>query len=189
MNRPVPRSATSLVLSTLVLAGTALAACGGDDSGAVPGATGAPVPVVTDAPESVVALSDLTDPYGCGFGFQAGNPEQTAALFITSSAGFGEPPPMETIDLATDGAWTARLDLGADLFANWCDDVIEMGEPEPRVDETLQVVEGTVEVTLGASGTAASARATGLVARDADGVEYALGDITIVNPAWGMFAG
>jgi hypothetical protein len=136
-----------------------------------------------------VTLADLTEPYGCGFGFQVGNSQQTAGLFITSGAGFGEPPAAGTVDLASDDSWTARLDLGTDLFANWCDDVIEMGEPEPQVDETLEIVAGTLELSVDESGVVATAQATALVARDAQGVEYALGDITIENPAWGMFAG
>jgi hypothetical protein len=195
MKRSVQRSVTTLGITTLVLASTALAACGGDGGAAIPGATGEPVPVETEAPAETepsgaeVTLADLTEPYGCGFGFQVGNPQQTAGLFITSGAGFGEPPAADTVDLATDDAWTARIDLGADLFANWCDDVIEMGEPEPQVDETLEVVAGTLELSADESGVVASAEMSGLVARDADGVEYALGDITIENPAWGMFAG
>jgi hypothetical protein len=195
MKRSVQRSAATLALTTLVLATSALAACGGDDGAAVPGATGEPVPVETEPPADteqpavVVTLADLTEPYGCGFGFQIGDPDQTAGLFITSGAGFGDPPAVGTVDLAVDDSWTARLDLGTDLFANWCDDVIEMGEPEPQVDETLEVVAGTLEFSIDEAGVVATAKASGLVARDADGVEYALGDITIENPAWGMFAG
>lgn len=195
MKRSVQRSVTTLALITLVLASTALAACGGDDGAAIPGATGEPVPVETEAPAetdppaAAVTLADLTEPYGCGFGFQVGNSQQTAGLFITSGAGFGEPPAAGTVDLASDDSWTARLDLGTDLFANWCDDVIEMGEPEPQVDETLEIVAGTLELSVDESGVVATAQATALVARDAQGVEYALGDITIENPAWGMFAG
>lgn len=198
MKRSVQRSVTTLALITLVLAGSVMAACGAGDGGAaLPGATGQPVPVESTAPDTTpppvvtvdVTLADLTEPYGCGFGFQIGNPDQTAGLFITSGAGFGEPPAVGTVDLATDDSWTARLDLGADLFANWCDDVIEMGEPEPQVDETLEVVAGTLEFSLDEAGFVATAEVIGLVARDADGVEHALGDITIENPAWGMFAG
>jgi hypothetical protein len=183
------RSVTALAATALVISAPVLAACGGDDTTSTPAATGDPVPVETDPPAAALSLADLTEPYGCGFGFQVGNPDQTAGLFITSGAGFGEPPTVDTVDLATDDAWTARIDLGADLFANWCDDVIEMGEPEPQVDETLEVVAGTLELSVDVSGVVATAHATALVARDAAGVEYALGDITIENTAWGMFAG
>jgi hypothetical protein len=195
MKRSVKLPLRGLVLGALIVSAPVLAACGGDDATSTPAATGDPVPVETEAPAETdppaakVMLPDLTEPYGCGFGFQVGNPEQTAGLFITSGAGFGDPPTVGTVDLATDESWTARLDLGADLFANWCDDVIEMDEPEPQVDETLEIVAGTLEFSLDDAGVVATAQLTALVARDADSVEYALGDITIENPAWGMFAG
>ena len=183
------RSVTALAATALIVGAPVLASCGGDDTTSAPAATGDPVSVETDPPTAAVTLADLTEPFGCGFGFQVGNPSQTAGLFITSGAGYGEPPTVGTVDLATDDAWTARIDLGADLFANWCDDVIEVGEPEPQVDETLEVVGGTLEFAVDESGVLATAQVTELVVRDAEGVRYALGDITIENPAWGMFAG
>ena len=112
-------------------------------------------------------------------------------LFVTSGGGFGEPPAEDAADLASSStAWSAEIRIGADLFANWCDDVIEVGEPEPRVDETWPITAGTARILdADAATTTATLELTGLVATAPDGAQYQLGDITIENPAWGMFAG
>ncbi|HEU4894285.1 MAG TPA: hypothetical protein VFT85_00485, partial [Acidimicrobiia bacterium] len=105
----------------------ALAGCGSEDQ------SGPPTP-------------ELTEEYGCGYGFYASNPEQTVGLFIEFSdfeaAANGDVPDTSALD---DGTWNARLEFGTDLFANWCDDVLEPGEPTPQVGETWQLT-GTIEI-------------------------------------------
>ncbi|HEX6287176.1 MAG TPA: hypothetical protein VFZ80_06795 [Acidimicrobiia bacterium] len=137
----------------------------------------------TDPPE-------LTDAYGCGHGFYLGAPDQTAGLFIISQSGFGEEVPTGAHQLPSD-AWVSELQFGTDLFANWCDDVLEPGEPEPVTEEIWQV-SGRLEITsLPAPGECgpASGFLSGTVARNDVGDEIPLGDIDLENGSWGCFAG
>jgi hypothetical protein len=85
----------------------------------------------------------------------------------------------------------SELQFGADLFANWCDDVLEPGEPEPVTDEVWRV-SGTLDITsLPAAGECGPAEGTliGAVARTEDGDEIVLGDLDLQNDSWGCFAG
>jgi hypothetical protein len=78
--------------------------------------------------------------------------------------------------------------VGRDLFATWCSDILVMGEPEPVVDETWALVDGVLSITdVGDEN--ATMTATGLVAVDPRGARHELGDVVLVNAAWGMFAG
>jgi hypothetical protein len=149
----------------------AVAAC--DTGGAEP----------TDPPE-------LSDTYGCGHGFYLGAPDQSAGLFLISQSGFGEAVPAGTHQLPTD-AWVSELQFGSDLFANWCDDVLEPGEPEPVTDEVWRV-SGTLEITSlppGGECGPATGVLTAAVARNEVGDEIVLGDIDLHNDSWGCFAG
>lgn len=133
---------------------------------------------------------ELSEVYGCGHGFYLGTPDQTAGLFLISQSGFGEEVPAGRHQLPSD-AWVSELQFGADLFANWCDDVMEPGEPEPVTDEVWQV-SGTLDITSlptpGECGPA-TGTLTGAVARNDIGDEIPLGDIELVNDSWGCFAG
>ena len=159
------RALVGLVLTLLVAACTA-------DGG-----------VTTDPPE-------LTDAYGCGHGFYLGAPDQSAGLFLISQNGFGDEVPAGTHQLPSE-AWVSELQFGTDLFANWCDDVMEPGEPEP-VTEEIWLVSGRLEISsLPAPGECgpASGSLTGAVARNEAGEEIPLGDIDLTNDSWGCFAG
>jgi hypothetical protein len=132
----------------------------------------------------------LTEEYGCGHGFYLGNANQDAGLFIVSDAGFGEEVSERSVSLPDEG-WGAELRFGTDLFANWCDDVLEPGEPEPSVDETWPV-SGSLEITeLPRPGECGLATATlrGAGARSPEGDLRALGDLDLRNETWGCFAG
>ncbi len=142
--------------------------------------------------EVSVSPPDLSEGYGCGYGFYLSDAGQTAGLFIEltdfSQASSGNFP--QTSQL-TGGQWQARLQFGADLFSNWCDDVMEPGEPDPVVDETW-TVSGLIEITgLPEAGTCgeATARLSGVTARNPGGEAMPLGDLEVINPAWGCFAG
>lgn len=137
------------------------------------------------------APSELTEEFGCGFGFYVGDANQTTGIFVLyddmSGAMAGDV--VLTSDL-TSGAWTAQLERGSDLFANWCDDVMEPNEPIPEVVETWEI-SGSIEIlTLPESGQCgpASARLTDLVAHN-EGDTMALGDLEVSNEFWGCFAG
>ncbi len=134
-------------------------------------------------------LATLTETYGCGTGFWIGNPDETTALRIAYQ---GDGPPPASVVLP-DPAWTAEMVDGRDLYANWCDDVIEPGEPEPQRARVLPVVSGELEI-IGEppapfQGGSLSVRASNLVLDIGGGETHALGDVEIVNPSWGFFAG
>jgi hypothetical protein len=160
-------------ISTIIALGVAAVAC------APAGSTGPGSP-------------DLSEEYGCGYGFYLGNASQTAGLLLNyvdfAEAGVGDV--VRSAQL-TDRAWQAELRFGSDLFANWCDDVIEPGEPEPVIDEVWRV-SGQIDVTgLPPAGQCGPASATlsGLTARNAEGEVIPLGDLEVENQAWGCFAG
>lgn len=135
---------------------------------------------------------ELTEQYGCGYGFYASNVEQTVGLFIGFSdfeaAQSGDVP--ETSQLEDD-TWQAELRFGTDLFANWCDDVLEPGEPTPEVGETWQL-SGTIEIDElppAGQGGPASATLTEVEARGPNNELIAFDVFEIENQFWGTFAG
>jgi hypothetical protein len=135
---------------------------------------------------------ELTEEYGCGYGFYVGSADQTAGLFLQyedfEGAQSGEVAVSSQIP---GGSWNAELRFGADLFSNWCDDVIEPGEPEVVVEETWEV-SGHVEIVdLPGAGQCgpATAELSGLTARNGDGDVIPLGDYEVQNESWGCLAG
>lgn len=137
----------------------------------------------------IADIDTLTETYGCGTGFWVGNPEQTTALRLAFRSADEQP---ESVSLPHPD-WTAELVDGRDLYANWCDDVIEEGEPEPRHVRVLPVISGELEIVgeppAPFEGGTLALRATDLVIDIGDGETRVLGDIEIENPSWGFFAG
>lgn len=135
---------------------------------------------------------ELTEAHDCGYGFYVGDVDQTWALKITyedfEAAQAGEVPRESAL---SDDTWSAKLEAGQDLFANWCDDVLEPDEPTPEVDEVWEV-SGDIEVTglpdPGGCGPA-TANLTGLEARNDNGDVISLDDLDVENEFWGCFAG
>lgn len=134
---------------------------------------------------------EMTEQYDCGYGFYASNPEQTVGLLIEfadhEAAQDGEVPETSRLE---DDVWNARLEFGTDLFANWCDDVLEPGEPTPEVGETWRL-SGTIRIEeLPPSGQgSASAVLTGVEAYGPNNELIAFDDFVIENQFWGTFAG
>lgn len=129
----------------------------------------------------------MPDAYGCGFGFAVASPDETAALVVRlQGLAEGENGPGTTRYELADTS--AEIRIGTDLMANWCDDVFEEGEPEADVTERWPVVGGTLDVTVGADGTA-TGMLVDIVAESPDGQEQRLGNAFITNDAWGFFAG
>lgn len=133
------------------------------------------------------------DDYGCGYGFWLGSPDGRVAVRFAADqdlAARGDLPREATLP---DPVWDATVLIGEDLYANWCDDVVVVGEPEPVVAEEWPVTAGTI--TLRDPGVAADcpaeARATvaGLEATRADGTTVELGSRELTNDTWGCFAG
>lgn len=133
-----------------------------------------------------VDLADLTTSYDCGYGFQAGNGRGTVGIFIVDGD-YPDRLPTGRFDLADDPSWSGVIEAGSHLFIDWCDDVGEAGEPSPEVQQTWELVEGVIEVRTESGD--ATMSATDLVAVDPDGVRHELGDIILVNSAWGVVAG
>lgn len=143
-----------------------------------------------DDTADVPPLSGLTETYGCGYGFWIGDPDQTTALRFGY---LGEDRDPGDTDLPDD-AWEVVLLEGQDLYANWCDDVVEPGEPEPRVDRRLEVVRGSLEIVGEPPAEPFSGGPLALVASDLavelpSGEIVELGDVTIENPSFGFLAG
>ena len=137
----------------------------------------------------ITPLDELTETYGCGHGFWVGNPEQTTALRFQYLGDDGQAP---DANLPSD-EWQVQLIDGQDLYANWCDDVIEPNEPEPLVVRTLEVIRGSLDV-IGEppapfEGGSLTLEATGLALETPDGEIIELGDIEIENPSYGFLAG
>jgi hypothetical protein len=173
--------------------GTVTAGSSSLESTASPETTGAPS--TTSPGPAGIDEAALTESWGCGYALHASDAAQTEGVSIrwtAPEASFEEQPlPADDVTLPSDD-WEAEVWLGADLFANWCNDVIEPDTPEPRVDETWTITEGSVTFTGtgGSCGTAeVSATLTGGVATTEDGVAVPLDDIELTNTTWGCFAG
>jgi len=135
---------------------------------------------------------DLTESYGCGYGFAVGNEAQTVGLVLTfndfQAASQGT---VNTSYDLPDPAWSAVVNFGSDLFSNWCDDVMEPGEPEVVINDTAQVSGVLTIESLPDPGTCGPATATlgGASYETGDGEVVELGDLDLSNDGWGCFAG
>jgi hypothetical protein len=156
----------------LILAGVALAAC---------------APTGESGPEPV----ELTEEFGCAYGFYSSNDDQTVGLFLEYGDFDGATSGSVSKSSPIEQAWNGELRFGADLFANWCDDVMEPGEPTPVIDETWAVTGRVDVVELPAAGECgpATANLTDVVATSPEGEEMPLGDLNAHNEFWGCFAG
>ena len=136
----------------------------------------------------IADLDSLTESYGCGTGFWIGNPDETTALWFSYT---GTAPPESTT--LPDPTWSVRMVDGQNLFANWCDDVIEEGEPTPIEARSLPVIAGSLEIVGDAPAQFESAPlsliASDLVLDIGNGETHPLGDVQIENPSFGFVAG
>ena len=41
-----------------------------------------------------------------------------------------------------DPGWVAAVHVGEELYANWCNDVIDPSQPQPRIDESWGMFAG-----------------------------------------------
>jgi hypothetical protein len=155
--------------------------------------TTAPSTSPLEPPEAEIpSIESLTTEWGCGRGFQVSNADQTVSLRIAPR---GEGQPDQRVTLPHPD-WRAELVQGADLHANWCDDVMEPGEPTPVESSRLEVVKGDLRIvgelpedTGGGGGMAVTLEASDLVLELPDGTEVPFGSITITNSNWGLLAG
>lgn len=135
---------------------------------------------------------EFSHQHDCGYGFYVGTEDQTAGLFVDftdfEAAQAGAVPDVSQL---STGAWRADLQFGSDLFANWCDDVLEPDEPTPEIEEVWDLT-GTIEINqlppAGECGRA-TGRLTDVVAHGPDDETLTLGDLDVTNEFWGCFAG
>lgn len=127
----------------------------------------------------------------CGHGFAATSADQSLILDIrwTNVLSLADAP--ISIDAEVpDRDWMGEIRVGSDLAANWCDDVIEEGEPTPRTDERWDVTAGRlVAASDPADPGVVSGTITGLEVTTDDGTVLSLGNIELENLAWGVYAG
>jgi hypothetical protein len=153
----------------------------------VTGCAGASTPPFE--PPDLAAMDD----YGCGYGFWLGSPDGRAALRFAADheeAVSGGLPQEASLP---HEAWDATVLIGEDLYANWCDDVLEAGEPEPVVAEEWLITAGTltfdVRPETADCPVEARATATSIEATRPDGTTVELGRRQLTNETWGCFAG
>lgn len=164
----------------------------GDDDVAVGTEGTADGPATTEPP--VTERVALSESFGCAYGFHVSDPEQTVGVRIDFTG--GTPATFPAVIALPDPGWDAVVVVGEELYANWCNDVIDMSQPQPRIDETWTVVAGAIEFVgeppladFQASAAPVTARLVGLVAERPDGSRVELGDLEVTNESWGMFAG
>lgn len=145
------------------------------------------------APEADRLDLAAMDQYGCRFGFWLGSPDGEVAVWLAATnemATEGELPKETTLP---DDTWDATVLIGEDLYANWCDDVLEPSEPEPAVAEQWPITAGTITLHEPAPAHVcphgARATATGLEATRPDDTTVELGERELTNEARGCFAG
>lgn len=153
-------------------------------------------PAAAPSPLAVIDDSLLTESWGCGYLFAASDVAQTVAVVVQADidlAEAGDLPPGDVTLGPTTTSWTGVVQVGEDLFANWCDDVIEPGEPERALHDEWPIVSGVLSTTcvvddgVGECLAGATLR-SGVALRD-DGSEIAVGLLDLRNECWGCFAG
>lgn len=97
-------------------------------------------PSLLDDAEMVAMLdaADFTQDWGCGFQYATSTADQRVALVV------GTPwdDRQRTSVVLPDERFEVTVRVGKDLFANHCDDVIELFEPEPVVVARWPVIAG-----------------------------------------------
>lgn len=168
------RSAAVATAAAVATTGMLLSGCGGHDGAAFPD------------------LSRLEDDRGCGYGFARSDAAQTMALVVSHPGALGPEllaTPTVTVTLP-DPAWRAEVWVGEDLFSNWCDDLVEAGEPTPRIARRWPLRAGRLEISLPdlADAGRAEGRLEGAVV-EVDGDDRTLPTVELTNAEWGRFAG
>ncbi len=139
-----------------------------------------------------VDLAEL-ETYGCGYGFWLGTADQEVAIHLAAA----DPGAVVDGEFPLEAslpheAWRATVQHGRDLFANWCDDVVEPGEATPEVEEEWPITSGTIRIDGAADQSCpaeVTATLTDLEATAPDGTTVALGSREVTNDSWGCFAG
>lgn len=143
-------------------------------------------------PEGLAELLEdveLTESWGCGYGFAASDAAQTVGLRIYSTV-----VGVQDVVEIPDAAWIAEVIVGKNLFVGNCNDAWEWWWPQNEIVATWPVTAGTLTgvptgpVAQCAGGPPITATLVGAVVETPAG-EVELGDLTLVNDAYGCFAG
>jgi len=185
------RSALAVVVLSVIVG-----SCGGGDAtgSTVEATTTSTVVSTTVAPPEGVETLTLTKAWGCGHGFWMSDQGETMGLLIdmggVDQASLEAGTPVEL----PNEQWRATVMLGEDLFANWCNDVIDETTPQPVITAEMEITGGTVvpvnipPLDMECQGDEATLEVRGLTAAGPDG-DVTIPDMTMVNTSWGCFAG
>ncbi|MEZ5341101.1 MAG: hypothetical protein R2706_06535 [Acidimicrobiales bacterium] len=164
-----------------------------------PGLVGEPTPLVsqlTAAPDSLssdelVAIArdaQLTVSWGCGLGFTLASADQHVALYLYPASNEATASPVSF----PDPTWSGVLVVGNDLLSNHCDDVMEDDEPVPYQIAEWALGAGTLTFDAPADAITRPQSVTGELVGgvvDTPAGPFELEALTIVNDAFGLFAG
>lgn len=136
----------------------------------------------------LLAGAELSVSWGCGLGFTLSSPDQTVALSVHPKTDQGIDPPI----VLPSPDWEAVALVGKNLMVNNCDDVMEGWEPLPQVAARWPAAAGTLEFEvpddIGCNGVVVEAALRNLSITTPRG-DIQLGDLDVVNEAYGCFAG
>jgi len=139
---------------------------------------------------AMVESGDLSTDWGCGIGFAASTPDQRVALIVHLRDGSGE---VDTPVTFPDERWSAEVVIGKLLMTEWCDDVTESWAPQPLVVARWPLSSGVLEFTPPPTSGCDAGPTVSATLRDATvatpGGDIALGSLSLVNDAYGCFAG
>lgn len=150
-------------------------------------------PEQMDTPTLIAMMgnAELTTSWPCGLGFAVSSADQRVSISVhsheSSSSALSVP-----VDLP-DPSWTANLRVGKNLMADNCDDVVEGWEPRAVVAATWEITGGVLDFIppegegCGGSGPVEAVLKEAVVSTPTG--EVALDTLTMVNDAFGCFAG
>lgn len=160
------------------------------------GAAGSTTTSTPAGASAVLRPAEWTEHWDCGHRFTAANAEGTQQLVVEPGAAAAVAEP-STVALPSP-LWRAYVQIGEHFGARGfteghaCTDLGRVEDPEPRIDEEWQVIDGTLivepEPLEGFPGTA-GLTANGLVVELPDGATVTLDRIQVVSNCWGCAAG
>lgn len=134
--------------------------------------------------------ADFSVSYGCGLGFTVATSDQRVALFVAPAN--SSSPPIPPVSFPND-EWYGEVQIGKDLMANHCNDVIELWKPQPVVVARWPLASGLLEfepldANSACGGIPVTATLSG-VGVDTPLGQVTVGDLDLLNDAYGCFAG
>ncbi len=136
----------------------------------------------------LLAAAELSVSWGCGLGFTLSSVDQTVSLSVhpVNEELIAPPVALPSPD------WEAVAIVGKNLMVDNCDDVVEGWEPSAEVVARWPVAAGTlifeVPADIHCAGATVEATLRDIAIETAEGV-IRLGDLDVINTAYGCFAG